>query len=701
MNKKILLPLRVCMCTILVSTALLKQCYGQRERFEQSLDGNWRFQLGQSKGDMNPRFDDSHFQTVTVPHSWPDEGIISPLVPFRTKATYRKSFYAPAEWRGHRIVLHFGAVSLSADITLNGQHIGEHKGGFAAFNFDITDAMRLGARNVLAIHVSNEADSDISPLAGDFTIYGGVYRHVSLLVLDPIHVNVLDYASPGIFVTQRTLDAHSALVEIRSELANDSPLPAKVTVVRTIRDKQFRIVATRRDAIVLPAQSTLNNISALHIRNPRRWNGVADPYLYSVIVDILRRGHLLDRVVQPLGLRTETIDPDSGFILNGTAMQIRGVCLHQEGATRGWAVTSEDEARDMQLIRAMGANGIRLAHYQHSQSFLDLADRTGMLIWAELAQVDRVSPTPRYRENIRQQLLELIRQNYNHPSIFVWSLYNELNSPTRDAAIPLVLELNKLAHAEDPGRPTSGAGSGDTMEHLHPIVAGVDLTAANMYPGWYAGKPHDMRESAIRWNSEYGKRGLGVTEYGAGASIHQHLLDVHKSDVEIRGYFHPEEWQAAVHEGNYEEIQKLPLIWGSFIWNMFDFSSAGRHEGDSDNVNDKGLITRDRKNLKDAYFFYQANWTNEPMMHVVGCGVTTSRSRSIDLKAYSNQSPLTLTVNGESYGQIESSPLHVFVWKSISLADGENRVSLTDRQGNEERCTISLKKSPSAVEPHL
>jgi beta-galactosidase len=592
-------------------------------------------------------------------------------------------------------VLHFGAVSLAADVTLNGRHIGDHRGGFAAFNFDVTDAIRWGAPNVLAVHVSNEADPDLSPLAGDFTIYGGIYRPVLLWVLDPIHIDVLDYASPGVFLSQQTLDANHAVINIRSEVANDSAVQAHVTLIETILDSKQQVVVAGRQSLSVASKAIRNSALSLRIRHPHRWDGVADPYLYTVRVDVMRHGQLLDRVVQPLGLRTESVDRNRGFILNGRAMQIRGVCLHQEGATHGWAVTTADEERDMRLIRDMGVNGIRLAHYQHSQSFLDLADRTGMLIWAELAQVDHVSSSARYRDNIRQQLIELIRQNYNHPSIFVWSLYNELNSPTKEAAIPLVLELNKLAHSEDPDRPTSGAGSGDTMEHLHSMVEGLDLIAMNDYPGWYIGNPADMGQQIEQQNKAYGQRGLGVTEYGAGASIHQHMLDVTKEDVQIRGWFHPEEWQAIVHEGNYAEIRKRPSVWGAFVWNMFDFSSARRREGDTGGMNDKGLVTRDRNTRKDAYFFYQANWTDIPMAHLVGCGVTSSKGRNLTLKAYSNKPALSLTVNGKSYGIQNGSEAHVFLWRDVSLDEGTNHVSVSDEHGLEDHCSIALTVTPS------
>lgn len=576
-----------------------------------------------------------------------------------------------------------------ADVTLNGKHIGEHKGGFAAFNFDITDAILFDHPNVLAVHVNNDVDPDVSPLAGDFTVYGGIYRHVSLLILNSVHITPFDYASSGVFLQQRLVSFKRAVVGIRTEIQNQSVVPVPLTVEAIVRNKAGHIIASAKSRAVVQAGITTDSLQTVKLKHPHLWNGIADPYLYSVQVDIAQDGHVVDRVIQPLGLRTEHIDPLRGFILNGRAKQIHGVCLHQEGATAGWAVSAQDEERDMQTIREMGADGIRLAHYQHSQSFLDLADHTGMLIWAELAQVEKVSPSAAYRENIRQQLLELIRQNYNHPSIFVWSLYNELNSPTKQYAIPLVAELNQLAHHEDPSRPTSGAASGDTIEHLHEMVSGADLISLNVYPGWYFGIPDDMGSQIDKWNAAYGNRGIGITEYGAGASVYQHKTDVTKEDVQVRGHFHPEEWQAIVHEGNYAAIKQRPFVWGSFVWNMFDFSSFGRHEGDTDGVNDKGLVTRDRAIRKDAYFFYQANWTDKPMVHLVGCQNASLSPNGLSLKAYSNQRTLTLIVNGVSLGTVKSSTIHVFVWNDVSLREGENTVTVVTPEGLKDRCVFS------------
>lgn len=660
------------------------------QRTSVSLDGPWCFRFDTGRQAAAGSAAPSAWKKVEVPHSWPKEGESLKDESFRTSATYRRSFFASSRWRSKRVILHFDAVSLVADVSLNGRQIGTHRGGFAAFGFDITDALRFGQNNVLVVRVSNEKSLGVPPLAGDFLVYGGIYRHVSLMVLDPVNITPLDHGSPGVFLSTSHLDTDAVSVTVRTELRNDSGRAKLVSLRAEVLDAAGRVVANSTSPRLLPPGETTWDFQTLDWAHPHLWDGVKDPYLYSVHLTLGRGTHQVDSLSQPLGLRRIHFDPQRGLVMNGRAMQIHGVCLHQEGATNGWAVTEKDERRDMQLIRNMGADGIRLAHYQHSQSFLDLADRNGMLIWAELAQVDRVSPSDAYRTDIRQQLVELIRQNYNHPSIFTWSLYNELNPPTKDAAISLVRELNELAHEEDPSRPTTGADDKDTLEQFHEMTAGLDLIAFNTYPGWYFGKPSDMGSEIDRWNAIYGSRGIAVSEYGAGASVHQHQSPPDQKAVQIRGLFHPEEWQAAVHEQTYPEIRKRPFVWGSFVWNMFDFGSYGRHEGDTMGVNDKGLVTRDRETRKDAYFYYQANWTDKPMVHLIDCRQMQRSAGEAEIRAYSNEASVRLFADGASMGTREPDENHIAVWERVPLQQGPFTLRATGALGATDQCTLSV-----------
>jgi len=292
--------------------------------------------------------------------------------------------------------------------------------------------------------------------------------------------------------------------------------------------------------------------------------------------------------------------------------------------------------------------------------------------------VNDLRGTPAFLETTRQQLTELIRQNLNHPSIVMWSLYNELSPSNKDNPVPIVEDLKRLAKKEDPGRVTTGAFSIDGIEKLPGVARISELLALNVYPGWYVETPEAMGSIIDKWNTFYGSRGLIISEYGAGASIHQHQQDfTQRAAGRAPRDWHPEEWQTIVHEANYGAIRSRQSVPGSFVWNMFDFASAGRKEGDTPGVNDKGLVTRDRKVRKDAFYFYQANWATEPMVYITSRRDTGRTIAETPIKVYSNLPKVTLKVNGKNLGDAEGSDLHVFLWKNVPLAEGDNRIEVT------------------------
>ena len=661
------------------------------------LTGGWRFHLGEISGGFAGTADDSGWEQVSIPHTWSNAEAVPGKGFYSGDSWYSKHFIAQAAWRNQRVFLRFEAVSLISEVFLNGRRLGEHHGGFAAFTYEITDALKLGGDNRLVVRVNNKRRPDVSPLGGDFTMYGGIYRPVSLLVTGPVDITPLDYASPGVFLKQTAVSADRATVQATTEVNSARGSCTAVSVRLTLLDSKGHRVQVRTSAAAVSSRKTHPITTNLTVTRPHLWNGVADPYLYRVQVDLLERGRVVDTVTQPLGLRSFRVDPARGFILNGVASQIHGVCLHQEFDSQGWAAPPADEAEDLRIMREMGVTGVRLVHYQHSQSFLESADREGLLVWAELTQIDHVNATPEYHENIRQQLLELIRQNYNHPSIFVWSLYNELNSPTKALSTPLIEELVQLAHQEDPTRPTTGAASGDTIANLHEMVAATDLISDNNYAGWYGKLPEAMGPEIDKWNAAYDHRGLSISEYGGGASIHQHKQNISPGETVPGGHFHPEEWQASVHEGNYPAIAVRPEVWGSFAWVMFDFASIGRHEGDMDGANDKGLVTRDRKTRKDAYFYYQANWTTKPMVYITSRRDDIRSDALTDVKVYSNRPTVSLTVNGQDAGAATQVQSHVFVWKGVQLSAGENRIHVNAADGTMDECNWTYTRSAVAA----
>ena len=334
--------------------------------------------------------------------------------------------------------------------------------------------------------------------------------------------------------------------------------------------------------------------------HPRLWNGRIDPYLYKAVVELRSTNGVVDSVEQPLGLRFYRVDPDKGFFLNGKSYPLHGVDMHQDWFNKGWAISHADMEENMRLIKEIGANVVRCAHYQHSDYFYSLCDKAGILVWAEIPQVNEINASPEFEENSRNQLLDLIRQNINHPSIFVWSLFNEIgliNTPDPERELQ---DLNNVAHSEDPTRPTIGATCTDRFPQMNKIPG---LLGWNIYPGWYQGSKDDF--GAVLDKHRYDSRsgGFCVSEYGAGANIAQH--EDNPKQPTPTGQWHPEEWQNEVHEAAWAAMEKRPWVWGTFVWNMFDFAVSTRHEGGIP-ANDKGLVTYDRKIKKDAFYFYKA-----------------------------------------------------------------------------------------------
>jgi beta-galactosidase len=622
-------------------------------------NSDWKLQKGDVEGASAADFADAGWQNLTLPDSYEGQEVV----------WYRKSFAAPAAWKGRRAFIRFEAASLAADVYLNGVKLGRHEGGFAAFCYELGANLRIGGTNIVAVRVDNKRGI-ISPLGGDFTVFGGLYRSVSLLVTGPVVITPLDFAGPGVYEKPVAVTDARAEVEILTKISNGGAQSRKLTARVTILDAhQERVVTGSADATV-QAGETGEVKQSLVIQKPHLWNATADPYLYTTRVELLDGNKTVDAVTQPLGLRYFHVDPQRGFILNGKPMQIHGVDLHQDG-TAGWAVSEQDEDRDMALMREMGVDGVRLAHYQHSDHFHTLCDRNGVLAWSELALVNNVHHSDEFRANVRQQLTELIRQNFNHPAIVMWSMHNEIGS--RDQPTDIIEELAALAHQEDPTRPTTGAASGDTMANLPGVMKALDLVSLNIYSGWYGGKSEELAAELDKYNLKNGSRGVSLSEYGAGASIHQHRQGMTEKPVPA-SRFHPEEWQAIQHEIQYPIVQARPYIWGSFVWCMFDFSSAGRHEGDTDGINDKGLVTRDRVTRKDAFYFYKAHWNPQPMIYLTSRRDSQRKSAATDIKIYSNSPQVTVKLNGKSLGEAIRVADRVFVLKAVTLAEGDNVV---------------------------
>lgn len=634
----------------------------------------WRFQKGDPTNACLPTFDDQDWQPVTLPHCWGWEQAQVTNKYYRGPGWYRRQINVLPE-PGKRYFIHFEAASTVADVFINGRKQGEHRGGFGAFGCEITGALGRGGTNLLAVRVSNAPAPDVAPLAGDFCVFGGLYRPAHLLVTDGLCFTPMDDASPGVFWEQTRVSSEEAIIDFTAEISNGTKTDSPCLLVAKILDADGKVVASESRSIVVPARVTPPFNLQLKLKRPHLWNGRADPYLYRARAELqTTNGTLGDAVEQPLGLRSYYVDPDRGFFLNGKPYRIRGVCRHQDVWNKGWAVSEADHERDVKLILELGANAVRGAHYQQSDYFYSFCDRAGLLVWAEIPQVNEISAQPEFAETSRNQLLDLIRQNVNHPSIFAWSLYNEIQPSSIDPH-RLLRDLQILAKGEDPTRPTIAASDHLKWPQMPKIP---DWLGWNKYPGWYFGKPEDCGRTLddLRYTSRSG--GFCVSEYGAGANPFQHELPP-RQPKRPNGAWHPEEWQCVVHEQDWAAIKARPFVWGSFVWNMFDFVVAGRNEGGVACRNDKGLVTSDRQLKKDAFYFYQANWSEEPVLYINSRRYTDRTNALTSVKIYSNAQHVELTLNGKSLGKSNPPTNCVFTWNDVVLAPGENQAEATAR----------------------
>jgi len=416
-------------------------------------------------------------------------------------------------------------------------------------------------------------------------------------------------------------------------------------------------------------------------------------------------GTIDDEETQPLGLRFFRVDPNRGFFLNGVSYPLHGVSRHQDRIDMGWAIGSAQQTQDFDLIMEMGCTGVRLSHYQHAQEFYDLCDSGGLVVWAESCMVNRVTDSKAFDDAAERQLRELIKQSYNHPSICFWSLFNELGVDKKWTAaqkaaqsahqIELVTQLNQIAHQLDPTRLTTAATNHDNPTDAINLI--TDVIGFNRYYGWYSKTPAAWPSALDAIHAALPNRGIAISEYGAGANVYQHQLD--PKQPKTTGQWHPEEWQCIVHEQAYAAMKKRPYLWGTFVWTMFDFASANRHEGDQPGINDKGLVTYDRRIKKDAFFFYKANWSEEPVIYITDRRFTPRPVDDEPVKIYSNCDSVELTVNGKSLGT-KTSDDHIFIWPAAKLALGENELMATGVRGGKhfsDSCRIVY--DPKAIIP--
>lgn len=653
---------------------------------ETALVEGWRFVREDVQGAQAPRFDDGAWSSVVVPHTYnaADSGIGGAKargepegVYYRGPAWYRLSLDHAAE-PGKRYYLHFGGATLKADIFLNGRAIGTHEGGYAAFRYDVTDALRAG-RNLLAVRVDNARNTRYAPLNGDFNIFGGLYREVKLIEAPDLHIDLLDHAGPGLHVRTASLADGQADIAARILVKNDRRSSAQFEVVTRIIDADGATVAESRTPTTLAAGGGQAVEQTLRLAEPKLWEGRRSPYLYQVKTEILVDGQPIDSAQAPLGVRTVGLNAQGQFTLNGQPYALYGANIQMPTRFgKGPIVTDAEIDEDMKIMADMGVTALRLAHMQHPPRVYEEADRLGILLTTEVPLIDDMDPSDHFRENLVQQMRELIAQTDNHPSVGLWGIGNELRT-SGDAANRLLGALQSTARELDPGRPTTYAHC--CLDDDDSIAQHSDTVSYNRYFGWYWTEAKDIGPWADELHARMPNRPIGVSEYGAGASI------LHQEDPVMRrpvadGYWHPEQWQTSFHEVHWRELGARPYLWSNFIWLGFDFPSFKRNEGDRPAINDKGLVTEDRRTFKDAYYWYQANWSDVQMLHITSRRDVNKRIARVKVKVFSNQPQVRLRLNGGDWATVPVVD-HAAVW-DIDLASGENVVdALTEVDGRE------------------
>ena len=585
---------------------------------------------------------------------------------WRGTANYQINLPDPTP--GKRQYIQFEGANHIATVSCNGKVLGTHKGGFSTFRFELTDAM-LPAGNELNVEVSNPV-CDVYPQMADFTFYGGLYRNVTYIEVENAHFDLLKNGTSGVFVTPNPVG------KTRLDLF---PVGAEgCTVSVTIYDAEGNAIITKT------ADAKEHTVVTVDVKEPHLWDGIHDPYCYTAKATINQDGVVLDEVTVTYGYRSFHVDVDTGFYLNGKSMPLRGVSRHQDRKDMGWAISEKEHEEDLAIIKELGANTLRLAHYQHAQYFYDLCDKAGFILWAEIPFISGFRPGKDAYDNTISQMRELVAQNYNHPSICFWGISNEITlGGDSEELLQNLRDLHALCKVMDPSRLTTMAQvSTVPMDSQHNYI--TDLVSYNHYFGWYCGTVADNGPWFDTFHAKHPDRAIGCSEYGADA-----VLDWHT--VKPLNHDYTEEYEAFYHHEMLKCFAKRPYLWSTHMWNMFDFAADARNEGGSVGINNKGLVTYDRQTYKEAFYIYQAYWSDKPMVHVCGERFPDRGPEEHEVIVYSNCDTVTLFVNGEAVETLDVVD-HAAVFHNIPLNDGANTV--TAASGEVKSNTITLNAIP-------
>ena len=663
--------------------AFSQEFLGYRDSFNIT---NWKFYKGDiHSAESGDKISEQGWEDVTIPHTWNAKDVLTEGDHcYQGVGWYRGSFDLPKEQKSRRYFIRFEGVCLVSDVYVNGVYIGRHKGGYSAFCYEITRRVRTGRKNNISVKVDNSMQPDVAP-SGTYLypLFGGIYRPVTVFSTDCLCISPLDYASSGVYIRPVNVSQKQADIEVAILLdyraASKDPNDAEVTLKTTVMDNN-NVIAQNHPKVIVKNNQPAKTVSKIRIDNPHLWNARKDPHLYKLNVRVEDpQGVKIDEIDQPMGLRFFEVDRDKGLILNGTPYRLYGVCRHQEWQGLGSALTDEQHKKDIELILELGANGVRLAHYQQADKMYSLCDERGLVVWAEIPNTPAYrEENPAYLKNCKEQLTELIKQNYNHPAIFFWGMYNEIPISAED-----VKSLHQTAKELDPYRLTTQADFTQvTDRHFM-----TDVAAWNWYYGWY----YDKVDKYITWydklHKEHPELKGGLSEYGAEGCISQQQEDPKRPNP--LGRFFPEQYQRLYHEEVWRSIKDRNDIWCKFVWNMFDFSWTFAKRGDRDFINHKGLVTHDRQVKKDAFYFYKANWSDEPVLYILSRRNTQRTQSNVQVAVYTNLDEVELYINSKPISKKKmDSDIHKISWENIGLVPGNNQVNVIGYKGDKKYTDI-------------
>lgn len=648
------------------------------QREMKTFNDGWRFVRQDMKDAYKSVYDDSSWSKISIPHSWNSDAYVNKNY-YRGTAWYRKTFNLPSSEKGRQLFLRFEGVNQVASIYINGRLVGEHKGGYTSFTFNITPFCHFGKENTIAVKADNTL-TDVPPVSGDFTIFGGIYRDVWLISVAKQHIDLSNFGSDGIFIDTDNVSENTATYSIRGSVVNNAATKTTVKITQTVRNPQNIIIKTLEQKLTLDANQKKDFQQGASLDKPLLWTPES-PYLYTVetTVSNAKTDEILDIVSSPLAFRWYKFDGEKGFFLNGKPYKLNGICRHQDQMPLANALSDEAHRRDMKLIKEMGANFIRISHYPQDKAIIEQCDKLGLLVWEEIPIIDIVPEGSTFAANCETALKEMIRQHYNHPSVIMWGYMNEILLVTQrrykeqelevatNRALELAKHLEKVLKEEDSHRYSVMAFHGSESYNKAGFADIVDIVGWNLYQGWYSDNANHFDRFMEKQQKEFPHKPKIVSEYGAGSDARIHSLYPKRFDFSI-------EYQQEYAEHYLSVIEREPYIAGATYWNFIDFGSAQRDES-MPRINNKGLVYADRK-PKDIYYLYKAYYRKDiPVLHIASndwknrTGVSTGNSAVIQpMKIYTNLPEVELFMNGKSLGtkKVEN---YKAVW-DIPFTDG-------------------------------